>query len=79
MDADNFAVKVIENLSGHSINRYQIHGGKSVLLVKNDDQTKMEEGEYFAIETFGSTGRGRVVESVSTWLYFLFVHAHYAV
>ncbi|KAF9015712.1 hypothetical protein BDQ17DRAFT_1230001 [Cyathus striatus] len=56
-------VKPIENLSGHSINRYQIHGGKSVLLVKNDDQTKMEEGEYFAIETFGSTGRGRVVES----------------
>jgi len=55
-------VKAIENLSGHSINRYQIHGGKSVLIVKNDDQTKMEEGEYFAIETFGSTGRGRVVE-----------------
>lgn len=58
-------MKVIENLSGHSINLYQIHGGKSVCLVKNEDQTKMEEGEYFAIETFGSTGRGRVVESVS--------------
>lgn len=56
-------VKSIENLSGHSINTYQIHGGKSVLLVKNNDQTKMEEGEYFAIETFGSTGRGRVVEN----------------
>ena len=55
-------VKPIENLSGHSINPYQIHGGKSVLLVKNSDNTKMEEGEYFAIETFGSTGRGRVVE-----------------
>lgn len=36
-----------------------------MLLVKNEDQTKMEEGDYFAIETFGSTGRGRVVESVS--------------
>lgn len=59
-------VKAIENLSGHSISPYQIHGGKSILLVKNDDQTKMEEGEYFAIETFGSTGRGRVIESVST-------------
>jgi hypothetical protein len=58
-------VKPIENLSGHSINPYQIHGGKSILLVKNDDQTKMEEGEYFAIETFGSTGRGRIIESVS--------------
>jgi len=34
------------------------------MLVKNDDQTKMEEGEYFAIETFGSTGRGRIVENV---------------
>ncbi|KAI0094479.1 peptidase M24A, methionine aminopeptidase [Irpex rosettiformis] len=59
-----YPVKPIENLSGHSIKRYQIHGGgKSICLVKNDDQTKMEEGEYFAIETFGSTGRGRVVES----------------
>jgi methionine aminopeptidase len=57
-------VKAIENLSGHSIELYKIHGNKSVLLVKNDDQTKMEEGEYFAIETFGSTGRGRVVENV---------------
>jgi len=58
-----YPVKPIENLSGHSINPYQIHGGKSFLLIKNEDQTKMEEGEYFAIETFGSTGRGRIVES----------------
>lgn len=57
-----YPVKPIENLSGHSINPYQIHGGKSVMLVANDDDTKMEEGEYFAIETFGSTGRGRVVD-----------------
>jgi methionyl aminopeptidase len=57
-------VKAIENLSGHSIELYKIHGNKSVLLVKNEDQTKMEEGEYFAIETFGSTGRGRVIENV---------------
>ena len=56
-------VKPIANLSGHSINRYQIHGGKSVQLIKNNDQTKMEEGEYFAIETFGSTGRGYVIEA----------------
>jgi methionine aminopeptidase len=63
-DDNNKPVKVIENLSGHSINKYQIHGGKSVVLVKSEDQTKMEEGEYFAIETFGSTGRGRIVDEV---------------
>jgi methionine aminopeptidase len=59
-----FLVKPIANFSGHSIDPYKIHAGKSVMLVKNDDQTKMEEGEYFAIETFGSTGRGYAVESV---------------
>ncbi|OBZ79054.1 Methionine aminopeptidase 2 [Grifola frondosa] len=39
-----YPVKAIENLSGHSINPYQIHGGKSILLVKNDDQTKNGRG-----------------------------------
>jgi methionyl aminopeptidase len=63
VDGKVFPVKAIENLSGHSIGNYQIHGGKSVLFVKNDDPTKMEENEYFAIETFGSTGRGRIIES----------------
>ncbi|KAF7307196.1 Methionine aminopeptidase 2 [Mycena indigotica] len=61
-----YPVKSIENLSGHTIKPYQIHGGsngKSVPLVKTNDQTKMEEGDYFAIETFGSTGRGKIVES----------------
>ncbi|CAL1694175.1 unnamed protein product [Somion occarium] len=65
IDGKVLPVKPIENLSGHTIGLYSIHGGKvgkSVMLVKNEDQTKMEEGEYFAIETFGSTGRGRVVE-----------------
>ncbi|KAL5640430.1 hypothetical protein ACGC1H_007621 [Rhizoctonia solani] len=60
---NTYQVKSIENLSGHSIERYRIHGGKSVPIVKTADQTKMEEGELFAIETFGSTGRGRVIES----------------
>ncbi|KAJ7170137.1 methionine aminopeptidase 2-like protein [Mycena filopes] len=61
-----YPIKPIENLSGHTITPYQIHGGstgKSVPLVKTADQTKMEEGDYFAIETFGSTGRGRIVEN----------------
>ncbi|QRV80524.1 Metallopeptidase family M24 [Ceratobasidium sp. AG-Ba] len=60
---NTYKVKSIENLSGHSILKYSIHGTKSVPIVKTHDQTKMEENEYFAIETFGSTGRGRVIES----------------
>ncbi|CAM9836512.1 unnamed protein product [Chrysoparadoxa australica] len=59
-----FPVKSIRNLNGHSIGAYQIHAGKSVPIVKGGDATKMEEGEFFAIETFGSTGRGHVVEDM---------------
>mmetsp|Transcript_6664 Transcript_6664/g.10089 ORF Transcript_6664/g.10089 Transcript_6664/m.10089 type:complete len:501 (-) Transcript_6664:191-1693(-) len=55
-----YPVKCIRNLHGHSIGPYQIHAGKSVPIVKNGDNTKMEEGEFFAIETFGSTGKGKV-------------------
>lgn len=60
-----YPVKAIRNLNGHNIHPYQIHGSKSVPIVKGGDQTKMEEGEVFAIETFGSTGRGLVHDDVS--------------
>ncbi len=50
-------VKCIRNLNGHSIGPYRIHAGKSVPIVKGGEATRMEEGEFFAIETFGSTGQ----------------------
>lgn len=37
-----------------------IHAGKTVPIVKGGEATVMEENEYYAIETFGSTGRGQV-------------------
>lgn len=55
-------VKCIRNLCGHSMQRFKIHAGKSVPIVKNGDTTRMEEGEQYAIETFGSTGKGWVNE-----------------
>jgi len=59
-----YPVKSIRNLNGHSIDQYIIHAGKSVPIVKGTDQTKMEEGEQYAIETFGSTGRGLILEDL---------------
>ncbi|MCJ1304161.1 Methionine aminopeptidase 2 [Hypocenomyce scalaris] len=59
-------VKCIRNLNGHNIDQYSIHGGKSVPIVKGGDQSKMEEGETFAIETFGSTGKGFVRDDLET-------------
>jgi methionyl aminopeptidase len=62
IDGTTYPVKPIRNLNGHSILPYNIHGTKSVPIVKSNDTTKMEEGDVFAIETFGSTGEGKVRE-----------------
>eukprot|EP00038_Savillea_parva_P020371 m.31142 g.31142 ORF g.31142 m.31142 type:complete len:463 (+) comp4776_c0_seq2:37-1425(+) len=65
LDGEVYPVKALANLNGHSIEPYCIHAGKSVPIVKGGDQTRMEEGEQFAIETFGVAGpraRGKVVE-----------------
>ena len=62
INGTTYPVKSIRNLNGHTINHYSIHGSKSVPIVKSNDQTKMEEGDVFAIETFGSTGNGYVRE-----------------
>ena len=68
INGETFPVKCIRNLNGHDIQQWRIHGGKSVPIVKSNDNTKMEEGEVFAIETFGSTGNGYVRDDVSTAL-----------
>ncbi|KAF3859347.1 hypothetical protein F7725_021746 [Dissostichus mawsoni] len=50
LDGKTYQVKPIRNLNGHSIGQYRIHAGKTVPI----------EGEVYAIETFGSTGKGMV-------------------
>ncbi|KAH7313729.1 peptidase M24, structural domain-containing protein [Stachybotrys elegans] len=64
-----FPVKPVRNISAHNIQHYRIHGGKSIPFVRNSDQTKMEEGEVFAIETFGTTGRGWLRDDVGIYGY----------
>ncbi|PNF18389.1 Methionine aminopeptidase 2 [Cryptotermes secundus] len=60
LDGKVYQVKSIRNLNGHSISPYRIHAGKTVPIVKGGEATVMEENEFYAIETFGSTGRGQV-------------------
>ena len=64
IEGKTYPIKSIRNLNGHSIGPYQIHAGKSVPIVKGGEATRMEEGELFAIETFGSTGKGYVREDL---------------
>lgn len=43
-----------------------IHAGKTVPIVRGGETTRMEENEFYAIETFGSTGRGYVHDDMET-------------
>ncbi|TQN70406.1 Methionine aminopeptidase 2-1 [Colletotrichum shisoi] len=64
-----YPVRAVRNICAHDIKRYRIHGGKSIPFIRNNDQTKMEEGEIFAIETFGTTGRGKLYDDVGVYGY----------
>ncbi|XP_024912314.1 methionine aminopeptidase 2-like isoform X2 [Cynoglossus semilaevis] len=64
IDGKTYQVKPVRNLNGHSIGPYRIHSGKTVPIVKGGEATRMEEGEVYAIETFGSTGRGAVYDDM---------------
>ncbi|CAM9544178.1 unnamed protein product [Scytosiphon promiscuus] len=75
INGSTYPVKSVRNLNGHSIGPYEIHAGKNVPIVKGGDATRMEEGEFFAIETFGSTGRGHVVEDMECSHYMKDLHA----
>ena len=67
-------IKAIKDLCGHTMERFKIHGGKSVPLYRDDSSEtsniKMEEGELYAIETFATTGSGNTHEK-HPWSHFM--------
>lgn len=51
----NRGFKPIQNLTGHSVGRYQIHAGTSIPNVHQVSFTKLKTGEIYAIEPFVTT------------------------
>lgn len=62
-------VKAVRNITGHNILRYKIHGDKQVPFVKTQTDQRMEEGDVFAIETFGTTGKAYMRDDVGVYGY----------
>ncbi|KAL8813207.1 MAG: hypothetical protein Q9223_000960 [Gallowayella weberi] len=62
-------VKAVRNITGHNILRYKIHGDKQVPFVKTATTQRMEEGDVFAIETFGSTGKAYLKDDLGVYGY----------
>ena len=53
-------LKPVENLTGHSIERYLLHAGKSIPNVPGVSAATLQEGEVIAIEPFANNGAGRI-------------------
>ena len=68
---DRYGFRPIRNLTGHSIERYSIHSGKSVPNVPQMNGEKIAEGEVFAIEPFVTlpTAAGAVVNLPTAHIY----------
>lgn len=50
----------IENLTGHSMERYNLHAGMSIPSIPTRDRDTVKEGMILAIEPFSTTGSGKV-------------------
>jgi methionyl aminopeptidase len=66
-----YGLRPISNLTGHKIERYTIHAGKSVPNVPGMNGTRIEEGEVYAIEPFTTLSKaaGAVVNGSSAYIY----------
>lgn len=68
----SYGYKPIRNLSGHSIERYNLHSGTSIPNVHDVFSiSRLTPGHVYAIEPFGTNGVGYVVESRNAYIYSL--------
>lgn len=64
-EASRFGFKTIQNLTGHTLDRYVVHAGKSIPNLFIPNLPSLKKGEVFAIEPFltVSSAAGYVVDS----------------
>lgn len=66
----SFGYKPISNLSGHSMERFQLHSGLSVPNVaEGSNKGKPKVGDVLAIEPFATNGQGRVISGKGSNIY----------
>lgn len=61
--AKEFGFNPIRNLTGHSLNHYDVHAGLTIPNVKNDSKYQLREDEVIAVEPFCTSGNGLVKDS----------------
>ena len=60
---EGFGFKPISNLTGHKLDRFDLHGDPHIPNVKFDSDYRLEEDHVFAVEPFATNGSGKIKES----------------
>lgn len=69
-ELENSKFKIIRNLSGHSLDEYEVHSGLTISNYENGDSTELED-VAIAIEPFLTTGKGEIYEGKPSEIYVL--------
>jgi len=63
----------VRNLSGHGLDKYNIHARPTIPNYDNGDKTMLEEGMVAAVEPFASAGAGVIYESSNPTIFQLII------
>ncbi len=66
---EGFGFNPIKDLSGHSLEKWQVHGYKEIPNVAAPSGATFEEGDVFALECFASTGTGTITRAPHCHIY----------
>ncbi|MFW9886497.1 MAG: type II methionyl aminopeptidase, partial [Candidatus Thorarchaeota archaeon] len=64
-----YGLRPIKNLTGHNIKRYKLYAGKKLPNTKTRSRGRIEEGEYYAIEPYATTGIGEVLDTDFVYIF----------
>lgn len=64
-----YGFQSIRNLRGHSLDRYEIHGNKTIPNYGVKKASVLKEGDVIAIEPFPTTGEGLVIQGKGSEVY----------
>lgn len=66
LDGKTYKINPVRDLCGHIIKKFRIHGSKVIPSIKLENYNeRINSNEYYAVETFASTGSGITYEDKS--------------
>ncbi len=77
-EAARFGFKTIENLTGHTVDRYVVHAGKSIPNLYMSGMQSLKKGDVFAIEPFLTlpSAAGYVIDSPAQTIFSIVARKH---